>query len=110
MRARQEGKDLIYNPRTTTNSELRSTYNAKSPFRENFKKDISVKNHQKCVEVMSLAISLSAYENIDALALSYLFIKNVEKELTAMQESARKECELKSDDPMMKNLLDILYV
>lgn len=59
---------------------------------------------------MSLAISLSAYENTDALALSYLFIKNVEKELTAIQESARKECEIKSDDPMMKNLLDILYV
>lgn len=59
---------------------------------------------------MSLAISLSAYETTDALALSYLFIKNVERELTAIQESARKECELKSDDAMMKNLLDILYV
>lgn len=60
------GKELIYNPRTastsTANSELRSTYSAKSPFRENLKKDILIKNHQKCIEIMSLAINLATYE------------------------------------------------
>jgi hypothetical protein len=38
-----------------------------------------VKNHQKCIEIMSLAISLSVYESNESLALSYLFIKNVDK-------------------------------
>lgn len=34
IQLKKEGSDLIYNPRATTaNSELRSTYSAKSPFR-----------------------------------------------------------------------------
>jgi hypothetical protein len=103
------GADLIYNPRPGyTNSELRSTYTAKSPFRENFKKDLMVKNHQKCSEIMSLAVGLAGYEQGEALALSYTIMKNVEKELTNVLESVRKELELKSDEPMMRTFVGVV--
>jgi hypothetical protein len=38
-----------------------------------------MKNHQKCIEIMSLAIGLMAFEETEALALAYSLVKNVEK-------------------------------
>lgn len=75
---------------TTANSELRSTYTAKSPFRENFKKDILVKNHQKCIDVLSLAISLTAYEHSSAFALSYIILRAVDRDLATILDSLKK--------------------
>lgn len=80
-RYNQEGGELLYNPRCQTfnNGELRKTYQPKSPFRENFKKDLMMKNHQKCIEIMSLAVSLLGYEHNEALAIAYPILKSVEK-------------------------------
>ena len=91
VQLKKEGSDLIYNPRaTTTNSDFRSTYTAKSPFRENFKKDILVKNHQKCIDVLSLAISLAAYEQSSALALAYMILRAVDRDLATILDSLKK--------------------
>lgn len=77
---KQESSNVLYNPRQQLlNTELRSTYTTKSPFRENFRKDLMMKNHQKCIEVTSLALGLMNYEQKEALALAYYITKNVEK-------------------------------
>lgn len=70
----------MYNPRKPAiNNELRSTYTTKSPFRENFRKDLMMKNHLKCIDIMSLALGLMQYSQKEALALAYYITKNVEK-------------------------------
>jgi hypothetical protein len=75
-----EGSNLIYNPRQPYNSELRSTtFRSKSPFRENLKKDLMMKNHQKAIDIMSLGIGLMGFEQDEALALAYLITRNVER-------------------------------
>lgn len=99
-----KGSELIYNPRSNPAVELRSTYTAKSPFRENFKKDLLLKNHQKCIEIMSLAISLAGYELTEPLALAFLILRNVEKELASILDSLRKEQEGR-EDPMMRSFV-----
>jgi hypothetical protein len=43
------------------------------------------------VEILSLAVSLISYEQTEALALAYFLLHNIEKELTAILDSARKE-------------------
>ena len=50
-----------------------------------------MKNHQKCIEVMSLALGLMQYSHKEALALAYYITKNVEKELASIFESVLKE-------------------
>ncbi len=93
-RYQQEGSELLYNPRhqpTLNNGELRKTYQPKSPFRENFKKDLMMKNHQKSIEIMSLATALMVYDHNEALALAYSIMKNVEKEFSNIFESLKKE-------------------
>ena len=50
-----------------------------------------MKNHQKCIEVTSLALGLMHYEQKEALALAYYITKNVEKELASILESVHKE-------------------
>jgi hypothetical protein len=67
-----------------------------------------IKNHQKCIEIMSLAVSLAVYELSEPLALAYFFTKNLDKELAAILDSVRKEYELKNDEPMMRNFLSIV--
>ena len=50
---------MMYNPRQPYTSDLKSpAYRSKSPFRENLKKDLMMKNHQKAIDIMSLAIGL----------------------------------------------------
>lgn len=61
-----------------------------------------IKNHQKCIEIFSLANGLMNYDQIEALALAHLIMKNVEKELTSILESVRKEYEQKNDEPIMR--------
>lgn len=42
------------------------------------------------------------YEQTEALSLAYMIMKNVEKELSNILESVRKEYEQKNDEPMMR--------
>ena len=40
---------------------MRTTFSGKSPFSDNFKKDILLKNHQKSIEIMALAVGLMGH-------------------------------------------------
>jgi len=105
-----EGSNLIYNPRQPYNSELRSTthFRSKSPFRENLKKDLMMKNHQKSIDIMSLAIGLMNFEQEEALALAYMIIRNVERELHNIMESVRKELDNRSDEGLMRSFYSMV--
>lgn len=64
-----------------------------------------MKNHMKSIEIMSLAVILAAYDKPEALALSYLMILNVEKELKSILDSVQKECDFKNDEQIKRNFI-----
>ena len=49
------------------------------------------------MEILSLAVNLMFYEQTEALALAYFLLRNIEKELNTILESAKKEIELKTE-------------
>jgi hypothetical protein len=101
-----QSSELIYSPRP--NSELRSTFTGKNPFRESSKKELLIKNHQKCVDIFSLAVSLAIYEQPEALALATLLVRNVDREMVSIQESVKKEIDFKNDEQMMRTFMGVL--
>jgi hypothetical protein len=44
--------------------------------------------------MISLAVSLAAYDIPEALGLSYLIVLDIEKELLCLLDSLQKECEI----------------
>jgi len=67
-----------------------------------------MKNHQKSIDIMSLAIGLMNFEQEEALALAYMIIRNVERELHNIMESVRKELDNRSDEGLMRSFYSMV--
>ena len=75
---------------------MRETYKSKSPLRgivssKYSKKEVHIKNHRKCIEIMSMSLEVAQYFTPDSIAVAYLLAKNVEREFLILRDSIQKE-------------------
>lgn len=65
-------------------SQLRDTFQSKSPIRGTIstrytKKEVHIKNHKKCIELSQLSLEVANFESTEAIAVSYILNKSIEK-------------------------------
>ena len=69
---------------TGESSELRETFESKSPIRTSGnnkykKKEANIKNHKKCLELCQISLEVAQYQSIEALTVSYIINKSIQK-------------------------------
>ena len=102
-------------------TELRETFETKSPLRAGSgskykKKEANIKNHKKCLELCQISIEVAHYDSIEALTVSYIINKSIEKEFCILKESTKKDYSpttfnssfSKTDDSFINELNTIL--
>ena len=102
-------------------SQLRETFQSKSPIRGTIsarylKKEVHIKNHKKCIELSQLSLEVASYGSIEAIIVSYILSKSIEKQLFILKESIKKDylpttlnsSHSKSEDSFIYDLGNIL--
>ena len=70
-----------------------------------------LKNHSKCIDLASIISSLCKYDCPDSLVLAYLFALNLEKELSGIMDSIKKQGDIRFvEDIFIKNCYEMLEI